>query len=370
MFNLIGFKIMFTENQSRQLYVATSTAADVIAPVEVDSSHAATDLKTKSAGACQFVLGPNKDAFFLQYKGPSSDGLQRSDIIKKCNVMYVNATDATDMLHKKKMVEVALDSNVSDTAVVGQDYILNVTIKNYIALGDDSIKIKFGAARATSTTASDLYKKLAISLAKNFARESVPVLKIMLKTANTPVEVKPSDTMTSLTSTTATGVILEEVEQPWRLGAAKQEFVDFDVQPSTIFTNNVDQIWGTVTDVTSSNNNTIPNSKKVADMEYFFHKNRGDVYGMLGWPNNIDTQYLVDPANASGYSMVDIHFYYEGNSHNVGKSEKTITIVGTKANLKKLIGSAATTGQNATAATGLYAWLEGTGVSIKTSKSW
>jgi hypothetical protein len=68
--------------------------------------------------------------------------------------------------------------------------------------------------------------------------------------------------------------------------------------------------------------------------------------------------------------MVDIHYYFEGNSHNVGHSEKTLTVVGSKANLKRLFGSAATTGQSATAATGLYAFLEGTGVEIKTSASW
>lgn len=360
---------MFTENQVRQFYVATSTAADVIAPVEVDSSHAATDLSAKSAGACQFVINPSGDEAYLMYKGPSSDGVQRSDLLKKCNVMDVRLTDAADMKHLKNRVEVTLDSNVSATPVVGQDYLLNITIKNYIANGDDSTKIKFGVARATNTTASDLYKKLAINLAKNFAREAVPVLKIMLKTASNPVEVKPSDTMTSLTSTVATGIILEEVEQPWRRGAAKQEFVNFEVQPSTIYVNNLDQIWGTVTSATSSSL-FIPNSKTVADMEWFFHKERGDRYAEVGFPNNIDTVYQVDPANADGYSFIDIHFYFEGNSMNVGKSEKTLTVVGTKSNLKKLFGSPATTGQSATPATGLYKFLDGTGVNIKTSASW
>jgi preprotein translocase subunit SecA len=46
------------------------------------------------------------------------------------------------------------------------------------------------------------------------------------------------------------------------------------------------------------------------------------------------------------------------------------TLVGTTSNLKKLIGSAATSGQTPTAATGLYAFIEGTGVNIKTSTNW
>ena len=109
------------------------------------------------------------------------------------------------------------------------------------------------------------------------------------------------------------------------------------------------------------------NGKKVADMEWFFHKERGDRYGEMCWPWNIDTVYQIDPANADGYSFVDIHFYFEGNSHNVGHSEKTLTVVGPKANLKTLIGAAAS---GSDAATGLYAFIEGTGVEIKTSTSW
>jgi hypothetical protein len=148
------------------------------------------------------------------------------------------------------------------------------------------------------------------------------------------------------------------VEQPWRLGAAKVEYVNFTVQPSTIFVNNVDQIWGTVSEVTASNTNALSNAKTVADMEYFFHKNRGDIYGMQDWPNNIDTKYLVNPANTDGYSFIDIHFYFEGNSHNVGHSEKTITLVGDKTVLDSFVNELEST------------ILSGYNVTIKKSANW
>ena len=361
---------MFTENQVRQFYVATGTTADVIAPIQVDSTHKATDLSAKSAGACQFIINAAGDEAYLEYKGPSDDGVQRSDLIKKCNVMDVRLTDAADLMHKMKKVEVALDSNVSATAIVGQDYVLTVNIKNYLTSGYDSIKSKFGAARAFTTTASDLYKNLAISLAKNFAFEPAKLIKITLKGDSNNTEITKKTKVTDLSSITATGIVLEEVEQPWRRGAAPQEFVDFEVIPHTITANDLERVWGTVTDITAANTNKLPNSKKVADMEWFFHKERGDRYGDTCWPLSIDTTYQVDPSNASGYSFIDIHFFFEGNSHNVGKSEKTLTIVGTKTLLKKLFGSPATTGQSATAATGLYAFLEGTGTNIVTSASW
>ena len=355
---------MFTEKQVRQFYVATSTSADVIAPVQVDSTHKATDLTGKSAGACQLITNPDGDALYMLYKGPSDDGLQRSDLIKKGNILAVNFTDAADMQHKMLKKEITLDSNVSATPIVGQDYILNIEVKNYIAVGDDSTFRKFGAAHAFNTTASDLYRDLALSLAKNFGNLGAPLISISLKTASDPVAVTNKTKKDTLVGT-YTGIIVEEVEQPWRRGAAKQEFVNFEVMPDTIYTGGADQVWGTVTDVTASNSNVLPNSKKVADMEYFFHKERGDIYGYQGFPNNIDTVYQVDPANADGYSFVDIHFYFEGNSHNVGKSEKTLTIVGTKANLKKLLGTATPSSE-----TGLYAFLLGTGVTPKASASW
>ena len=366
----------FTENQVRQFYVATATGSDVIAPVKVDGSHAATDLSAKSAGACQFVTNPAGDEMYLMYKGPSTDGVQRSDLIKKCNVISVKGTAAVDLKHKMKRVEVTLDSSVSATPVVGQDYMLNFEILNYLGAGDDSTKVKFGIARAKNTTASDLYKALAINCAKNFAREAAPMLKFYIKTSGNPVVVTDKDTATTLTSYTATGIIVEEVEQPWRLGAAKQEFVNFNVYPSTIYTGGADQVWGTVTDTTASNSNALPNSKKVADMEYFFHKERGDVYGFAGFPNNIDTTYQVNPNLTYGYTFIDIVYYYEGNSHNVGKSQKTLTIVvpgkasDPEEYAQKLIGSARVTGGSPADPTGLYAFLEGTGVNIELSTSW
>ena len=348
--------MVFQENQSRQLYVVGSV---VTGSTEVTNASTAGAIKVKASA-------DGKD-FFFEYKGPSADGLQRSDLIDKCNIMDIRATDAADMVHKMKKVEVALDSSVSATPIVGQDYILNVDILGYIAPGKDSVKVKFGAAHAFTNVASDLYKSLAVNLAKNFAREAVQLVKITLKGDSNHTEITGKTKLADLSSITATAIEIEEVEQPWRLGAAAQEFVDFVAAPSTIYTAGTDVVWGTVTDVTASNTNKLPNSKKVADMEYAFHKNRGDVYGFQCWPYNIDTTYQVDPANADGYSMLDIHYYYKGNSMNVGNSEKTITLVGTKANLKSLIGAAAS---GSDAATGIMAMLEGTNVTIKESASW
>lgn len=309
---------MFTENQVRQFYVVNSI---------VTGDNAVTN--SSAAGAIKMVADPNEPEFYFMYKGPSDDGLQRSDLIKVCNIMDVRYTQASAMQHKMKKVEITLDSAVNGGApIVGQDYVLNVNILNWIANGYDSVLNKFAAARAYTTTASDLYKALAVNLAKNFSRTNPKMLSISLKGILGEVDGK---TKAADITGTATGIIIEEVEQPWRRGAAPQEFVNFEVKPSTVYISSTDsdEIWGVVTDVTASNANVLPNSKKVADMEWFFHKERGDVYGELGWPVNIDTTYQVDPANANGYNMLDVHFYFEGNSHNIGHSEKTLTLVST-----------------------------------------
>ena len=337
---------MFTENQSRQLYVVNSVVAANADPVN------AGDVKLKETA-------DNKE-FFFNIMGATDDGLQRSDLVNKCQIMDIRATAADDMKHIMKKVEVTLDSNVSATPIVGQDYVLNVNINGYIANGNDSIKVKFGAAKAFTTVADDLYKALALNLAKNFSPKIEPVklVKITLKGDANNTEITNKTKLSDLSAITATGIIIEEVEQPWRLGAAKVEYVDFTVQPSTIYANQMDQIWGVVTDVTANNTNALPNSKIVADMEYFFHKNRGDIYGMQGWPINIDTKYMVNPSDANGYSMIDIHFYYEGNSHNIGHSEKTITLVGSKTELAKIVSDLESN------------ILSGYNVSIKKSANW
>lgn len=335
---------MFTENQSRQLYVVNNVVAANAEPVN------AGDAKLKETA-------DNKE-FFFNIVGATDDGLQRSDLVNKCQIMDIRATAADDMKHIMKKIEVELDSNVSATPIVGQDYVLNVTIQNYIANGDDSIKVKFGAAKAFSNSVDALFKALAINLAKNFGREPVKMIKITLKGDANNTEITDKTKVADLSAITATGIILEEVEQPWRLGCAKVEYVNFSAQPSTIYANQMDQVWGVVTDVTANNTNALPNSKIVADMEYFYHKNRGDIYGMQDWPNNIDTKYMVNPSAAAGYSMLDIHFYYEGNSHNIGHSEKTITLVGSKAELAKIVTALENT------------VLSGYNVTVKKSANW
>ena len=311
----------FSVNQVRQLYVATALKTPHV-------------LASDAAGSIAVKNDTVKSHLYFEYKG--ADNLMRSDLIDTKNILYAKATDATAMAHDLKSVTIALDSNVNGGApVAGQDYILRIAFKQYVGMSDEDQYFKYGMVHAyAGMDASEFYKVLAVSLAKNFSREVVPLIKIEIKTASATTEVTPTTKVADLKGT-YTGVVITEVEQPWRLGVMAQTPVYFTVQSVPVTVNGDERYWATLTESTSG---SISNGKTIADLEYFCMGERGDMYRQVGWPNNIPTTYLVDPAKA--YYVFDIHYAYVGSNESVQKSEKTITIVcADKAELNKVIAA-------------------------------
>lgn len=311
----------FSVNQVRQLYVATAFKTPHV-------------LASDAAGSIAVKNDTAKSHLYFEYKG--ADNLMRSDLIDTKNILYAKATDATAMAHDLKSVTIALDSNVNGGApIAGQDYILRIAFKQYVGMSDEDQYFKYGMVHAyAGMDASEFYKVLAVSLAKNFSREVVPLIKIEIKTASATTEVTPTTKVADLTGT-YTGVVITEVEQPWRLGVMAQTPVYFTVQSVPVTVNGDERYWATLTESTSG---SIGNGKTIADLEYFCMGERGDMYRQVGWPHNIPTTYLVDPAKA--YCVFDIHYAYVGSNESVQKSEKTITIVcADKAELNKVIAA-------------------------------
>ena len=311
----------FSVNQVRQLYVAT----------EFKTSHV---LASDAAGSIAVKNDTAKSHLYFEYKG--ADNLMRSDLIDTKNILYAKATDATAMAHDLKSVTIALDSNVNGGApVAAQDYILRIAFKQFAGMSDEDQYFKYGMVHAyAGMDASKFYKVLAVSLAKNFSREVVPLIKIEIKTESATTEVTPTTKVADLTDT-YTGVVITEVEQPWRLGVMAQTPVYFTVQSVPVTVNGDEIHWATLTESTSG---SISNGKTIADLEYFCMGERGDMYRQVGWPHNIPTTYLVDPAKA--YCVFDIHYAYVGSNESVQKSEKTITIVcADKEELNKVIAA-------------------------------
>ena len=313
-----------SDNQFRNLYVMKTYKASESALAAVGD----TTLKVDTA----------KNSMYLVYKD-TEDNLT-SDIIDLKNLLYVKSTKAADMARKLNSQSVTLNED----PISGQDYVLNVEVRNFVALGDDSTHIKFGAVHAVKDmTKSDFYKAMAVNLAKNLSREPSPILNVSLNkynstgTTNTKVAVLVNGKMqnlAALTSTeTYTSIIIDEVEQPWRRGVAQVEPVNFNTTCGTVLVDGNDVIWGTVE---KEEGDPINNGKQIADMEWFYHGTRGDIYREATYPDNFDFKPLVDETKA--YSTLDIHFAYVGPGVEVAKSERTITVVcATAAELTKLI---------------------------------
>lgn len=306
-----------SDNQFRNLYVMNTykTSESTLAAVG--------DLTLKVDNA--------KSNVYLVYK--DTEDTITSDLISIKNLLYAKSTKATDMARTLNSQSVTLNAD----PISGQDYVLNVEIRNFVALGDDSTHIKFGAVHAVKDmTKSDFYKAMALNLAKNLSREPSPILNVSLTKhdtagnsgtgSDTEVEVLINGKMQNLAAITATesytDIIIDEVEQPWRRGVAQVEPVNFNTTCGTILMDGDDVIWGTVEKETGDK---IQNGKQIADMEWFYHGTRGDIYREATYPDNFDFKPLVDETKA--YHTLDIHFAYVGPGVEVAKSERTITVV-------------------------------------------
>ena len=313
-----------SDNQFRNLYVM--------------KAYKASESALAAVGDLTLKVDTAKSNVYLVYK--DTEDTITSDLISIKNLLYAKSTKAADMARTLNSQSVTLNAD----PISGQDYVLNVEVRNFVALGDDSTHIKFGAVHAVKgMTKSDFYKAMALNLAKNLSREVSPILNVSLNkynstgTTNTKVAVLVNGKMqnlAALTSTeTYTSIIINEVEQPWRRGVAQVEPVNFNTTCGTVLVDGNDVIWGTVE---KEEGDPINNGKQIADMEWFYHGTRGDIYREATYPDNFDFKPLVDETKA--YSTLDIHFAYVGPGVEVAKSERTITVVcADAAELNKLI---------------------------------
>lgn len=302
----------FSINQVRHLYV------------EKELKTGDNLLSTDAAGFILPKADTAKTTLYFQYMSPA--GIVSSDKITIANVISAKATASGSMAHKLARYEVTL-SALAPAPVQAQEYVLRLAFRQYIGLGEDDQYFKYGFVKATSgMTASNFYKALALSLAKNIANETTPLVNIYLNSTaadGTDVPVTSATKEAELNKTDYDKIIIEEVQQDWILGKMPQAFIPFSVQPTTITVDGEEITWGDVKKVASTKK--VENGHNIADLEYFCMGARGDMYRGMGYPNNITTTYLVDPSKK--YDTLDIHYSYIGSNESVQKSERTITIV-------------------------------------------
>ena len=206
--------------------------------------------------------------------------------------------------------------------VAGREYIVRVAISNYISQSDESIYTKYGVVASTSSmSASDFYKTLAISLARNFSREASKLFDIYLNdgSADTLVDLANLSALTG----TYTSVKLVEAKQDYIRGTMPCVPVYFTVEADDIIENGEETQSLVVTYGVSTTK--VPNGYEIADTEYFCMGERGDRLRMAGYPNIIHTKYLVD--ETASYDCLDINWSYIGNGIDNKASDKAILIV-------------------------------------------
>lgn len=287
--------MLFSVNQASHLYVAKNYK-DVLAEQKNENpKHTAGDIYA-------YVKDDN---LFFSYFGEG--GLLRSDLIPVKNIMHYSVKSADELRIPLKKATVVLNNEISATPVAGQDYILRV---KYSIGSIDNQYIKYGAVRGfVGMTDKEFYTKMVESLNNNFKREAEPVFTFVAKDS---------------------GIEITEVEPKWVLGTYPQRPVDFEISVDTIVADGAEGPWGEVTislPEEINDDTSYPNSKKIADFEWFCMGERGDQYRNYGWPNVIPTKYMVDPTDKDGYDVINIHYSYVGSNESVQKSEKDIFIV-------------------------------------------
>lgn len=257
----------------------------------------------------------------------------RSDLIT--NVLSVTATDYKDARHNNKQFKVVLDPNVNGgEPISGQDYILRIAFRQYIGVSEEDYYPKYGVVHAyAGMTASDFYKKMAMSITKNFSREVVQniIIALLDNSGNVAKLITNRTKESELTGTYYGILILEfygsEYVLPWRRGVFPVTFPNFTVQQVGITVGGEESDWAVIEDKTNDQvyEAYVGNGKAIADLEYFCLGERGDIYRNIGFPHNLENHYLVDPSNE--YYVVNIHYAYIGSNENPQKSEKDITVV-------------------------------------------
>ena len=279
---------------------------------QVRQVYVALDLKTNAApsqlGDLR-VLGEAGKFLYFQHFGHG--GLTASDKIDVCNIRYVKLTEFATMKDKLK------NHTVKVTEVsAGQVYEIKVLVRNYIGQGVNDTTTRFGLYKAKKTDdaaaiaaglAADLQTSLGLEPgadATNIANYKEPLMKVTVS----------GDTIT-----------ISEVEQPWELGRFPVSQCPLDIQLNGIVTDDeyMTYEWATIGEAAPTVLNNV--GKKMADLEYFAHGWRGDMFRNVGWPRSINTKYMVDPSH--DYDVIDIHYFYQGTGVSSQQSEKEITFI-------------------------------------------
>ena len=245
-----------------------------------------------------FSMAITKDGAVPTSDGKTTNAIGRTDKIE--NVMWAKLTKAAKLVKKCKSVTLTIEGDV----VPGEDYVVRVSYPEVGGLGVEGWTTKTAVYTAKKGDApAVIYTELAKAFRAAFEADGV-------------LTVDDTDGL----SFTQTTLYVDNYER----GIRPVSIVDFNVSASPIVEDGVERNAFTGMAVDDGTGIEISGSYKLADMEYFAMGERGDEYRMMGYPDYIKTNYLIDVKKP--YDVLVIHYAYKGANDQSHKSEKDMII--------------------------------------------
>ena len=261
----------------------------------------------------------------VQVKDSKNNVIDTSDIIDLRNITHVTQSLAINDTLSRKGLLVKLNSAVNGGApIAGENYVLTLVYRGFGE--EDTYSKVFEAKAVANESAATLLQKLAASALLNMDVEESPLYELYTA-AGVAIDNTNVDTIT------ADGFYIVEPVPYWSLGRFEETLMKIDVQVAPVTLEGEEETeWlanykfaampSSVTAVKA-----IPNTHRIADLEYFCKGERGTSNALVGWPDTPDYKGKVNPDSAVGYDVVTVHCAFVGANASNQKSEKDLIFV-------------------------------------------
>lgn len=279
-------------------------------------------------------LGPSgkETHAFLEVANAAGETV-RTDLIQLGHITDVKYVTASNDTKKLKGIGLTLNSSVnSGNPVAGQEYIVRVEIRGTI--GEECTYTKQASYVAkTGDSAGTVLAGLAANLILNCTEES-PLFEVYDTTVGSSYKLDAKVvngaivlTKNGSTVTTVSKLVVAEPKPFWKLGTFPEMNMNFRLSVAPIIVSTVEvPDWATIDETIDAG--TLPNTHRVADLEYFAEGEKGadDVHGFSIITNG-NVALAVDATDATGYNVLTVQYYHTGARDAVQKSERTLVIV-------------------------------------------
>lgn len=311
-----------------------------------------------TAGDVCFIVNPDTKQGRFVFR--DNDTIKSSPLLSKADIFSVldayrtspNGANGTVLTkYHKKVSALSFKDTVPDTIDSTDVATINLSIKNYLVIGDENTYLKQGFCQLTPTiTKPQILVTLAKSLVDNLRRDEGLGIEVCVGSVSSAgaVTTKISfdqlktlklSELLKLTGVTKTmSVVISESQAEWELGKYNFERPQFDVHYGTIE-------WGTISKVADYEwadidnyqieNAGVVNGYAYADLEYFCQAMRGNMLRKKYFPYSNFTQPLIDPT--CEYESVVFDYHYEGDAEDVQHSPAQLYVVALKGNLTAIV---------------------------------